>query len=96
MEREDEELVRRQEEAAGAEAAGIGGRTPPDTDPARFPVEEAGGGQAEGFEAAEEALIEHAEYTAGEGTPRLDQMGEEAEPDPSVHGQADEPHPQEG
>jgi hypothetical protein len=36
----------------------------------RRPVEEAGGGEAEGFEQAEEALVEHAENTSGEGTPR--------------------------
>ena len=56
----------------------------------RRPVEEAGGGESEGFEQAEEDLVEHAEHTAGEGTPRLDQLGEEAEPDPAVHGEADE------
>ena len=56
----------------------------------RRPVEEAGGGEAEGFEQAEEALIEHAEHTTGEGAPRLDQFGEEAEPDPATHGEPDE------
>ena len=56
----------------------------------REPVEEAGGGEAEGFEQAEEALIEHAEHTAGEGAPRLDQFGEEAQPDPATHGEPDE------
>jgi hypothetical protein len=53
-------------------------------------VREAGGGEAEGFEQAEEALIDHAEHTAGEGTPRPDQMGEEAEVDPATYGEADE------
>ena len=91
MQERDDELVREQEEAAAAEASRIGGRAPDDADEARRPVEEAGGGESEGFEAAEQALIEHAEHTAGEGTPRPDQMGEEAEVDPSVHGQADEP-----
>ena len=56
----------------------------------RRAVEEAGGGEAEGFEQAEEALIEHAEHTAGEGTPRPDQLGEEAEPDPATYGEPDE------
>src|SRR5204863_2268832 len=34
-------------------------------DEERRPVEEAGGGEAEGFEQAEEALVEHAEHTSG-------------------------------
>jgi hypothetical protein len=93
MEQRDEDLVREHEQAAADEAGRIGGTAPTDVDEARRPVDEAGGGQAEGFEAAEESLIDHAEHTTGEGVPRLDQMGEEAEVDPSVHGQADEPRP---
>jgi hypothetical protein len=43
-------------EAAGAEAARIGGRvTPLSDDPSREPLEEAGEGEAEGFEQAERA-----------------------------------------
>jgi hypothetical protein len=56
----------------------------------RRSVEEAGGGEAEGFEQAEEELIEHAENTSGEGTPRLDELGEEAEADPARNGEPDE------
>jgi hypothetical protein len=55
-------------EAAAHEAAGVGGRAPADEDPARRPVEEAGGGEAEGFEQAEEDLRENAEH--GELGPR--------------------------
>lgn len=95
MEREDDALVREQEQAAAQEAAGIGGRAPDDADPERWPVEQAGGGQAEGFEQAEEALIDHAEHTTGEGTPRLDRMGEEAEVDRASYGEADKPRPTE-
>ncbi|HEX3976990.1 MAG TPA: hypothetical protein VHW96_12060 [Solirubrobacteraceae bacterium] len=59
-----------QEDAAAAEAAGIGGKTtsePPsvdadERDPAEEPVREAGGGEAEGFEEAERELIEHASH----------------------------------
>jgi hypothetical protein len=59
-----------QEDEAAAEAARIGGRPsddPPPTDaadhdPAMDPVREAGGGEAEGFEEAERALIEHASH----------------------------------
>jgi len=54
-------------------------------------VEEAGGGEAEGFEQAEEQLIENAEYTSGEGAPRLEELSDdEAEPDPATYGEADQ------
>jgi hypothetical protein len=62
----------------------------------RRPVEEAGGGEAEGFEQAEEELIEHAEHgdDAGEGIPRLEDLGsDEAEPDTASYGEADEESP---
>ena len=50
-------------DAAAAEAARIGGVAgDEDLDPAQRPVIEAGGGEAEGFEQAEEALIEHASH----------------------------------
>lgn len=54
-----------QEEAdlAASEAAQIGGRVgDEDLDPAQRPVSEAGGGEAEGFEQSEAALIEHASH----------------------------------
>lgn len=56
------------------------------------PVREAGGGEQDGFEQAEEQLIENAENTSGEGAPRLEeQWGEaEAEPDPATYAEADE------
>lgn len=50
-------------DAAAAEAAKIGGVAgDEDLDPAQRPVIEAGGGEAEGFEQAEEELIEHASH----------------------------------
>jgi hypothetical protein len=50
-------------DAAAAEAAGIGGVAgDEDLDPAQRPVIEGGGGEAEGFEEAEAALIEHASH----------------------------------
>jgi hypothetical protein len=77
MERESE-FERQQEEEAAAEAARIGtepGRVPgrdddpippgESDDPALRVVEEAGGGQAEGFELAEAELIERAENPHG-------------------------------
>jgi hypothetical protein len=54
-------------QAAAAEARNIGGTPTRDLeedmphDPAMDPVYEAGGGEAEGFEMAEEELIEHSE-----------------------------------
>ncbi len=87
----DDDLVREQEEAAASEAAGIGGTAgDEDLDPAERPVREAGGGEAEGFEQAQQDLIDHAEYTSGEGTPRLDQFSTEAEADPGVYSEPDE------
>jgi hypothetical protein len=84
-------LVREQERAAAAAAGRIGGRAgDEDLDPAERPVREAGGGEAEGFEQAEQDLIDHAEHTTGEGIPRLDQMGEEPELDRAVYGEPDE------
>ena len=50
-------------DAAAAEAARIGGVAGDEhLDPAQRPVIEGGGGEAEGFEQAEEALIEHATH----------------------------------
>src|SRR4051794_3140205 len=66
------DLLRDQEALAASEARAIGGAPVSDVtsepdfdvtghDPAFVPVEQAGGGQAEGFEQAEALLIEHAE-----------------------------------
>jgi hypothetical protein len=52
MTAQDPQDVRREAAEAAHEAAGIGGRAPEDEDPARRPVDEAGGGEAEGFEQA--------------------------------------------
>jgi hypothetical protein len=77
LERESE-FERRQEDEAAAEAAAIGaepGRRPgrdddvippgESDDPAFRAVEEAGGGEAEGFELAEAELVERAENAHG-------------------------------
>lgn len=59
----DPRFEQEEEVAAGAEAARIGGVAgDEDLDPAQRPVIEAGGGEAEGFEQAEEALIDHASH----------------------------------
>jgi hypothetical protein len=65
----ESEFEREQEEAAAEEAASIGGRVeydPPDgedaVDPAQAPLIEAGEGESEGFELAEQELEEHASH----------------------------------
>lgn len=61
--------VREEADKAAAEAAAIGGRPssePPPSeatdDPAQRPLAEAGEGEAEGFEQAEQELVEHASH----------------------------------
>jgi hypothetical protein len=59
----DPRFEEREAEQAAAEAAQIGGRAGDEQlDPAERPVIEAGGGEAEGFEEAESALVEHASH----------------------------------
>jgi hypothetical protein len=59
----DPRYEQEQTDAAAAEAARIGGVAgDEDLDPAQRPVVEGGGGEAEGFEEAEDALIEHATH----------------------------------
>lgn len=62
----EEELEWEQDETdeAAREAAAIGGVAgDEDLDPVERAVIEAGGGESEGFEQAEQALIEHASHT---------------------------------
>jgi hypothetical protein len=86
-----------EEAAAAAEAAAIGGPTPAGVldDPAMGPVYEAGGGEAEGFEAAEEDLIRNASHDDGRGNPLRDAISPEIEADlaSGEPGEADEVHP---
>lgn len=66
----DSSFEREEEAAAAAEAAAIGGRVSdeplapddPARDPAQRPVYEAGEGESEGFELAEQQLVEHASH----------------------------------
>jgi hypothetical protein len=54
----------------------------------RRPVEEAGGGESEGFEAAEEELVEHASH--GDSGPDPSQLAGEPEESPEgEYGEAD-------
>ena len=78
-------------DAAAAEAAHIGGVAgDADLDPAERPVIEGGGGYAEGFEQAEDALIEHASHgdqqsahaiIHDQGMPEWEGTAEDAEAD---------------
>ena len=57
------------------------------------PVEEAGGGEAEGFEMAEERLVEEAENFDEGRSPLRDEIDEAASPATAeVYGEADEEH----
>jgi hypothetical protein len=90
----DDDFVAAEEAAAAAEARGIGGPRLDDAhgDPALEPVYEAGGGEAEGFEAAEDALIENASHGEGRADPIGDAFTPEAESDEqtAVYGEPDE------
>jgi hypothetical protein len=88
-----DDLVAQQEAAAAAEAAAIGGAHVPDAaDPAMEPVYQAGGGEQEGFEAAEADLIENATHGDAHGDPLRDAIAPEVEADRStaVYGEDDE------
>jgi hypothetical protein len=90
----DDAFVAAEEAAAAAEARGIGGPRLDDAhgDEAFEAVYEAGGGEAEGFEAAEDALIENATHGSGRADPIGDAFSGEVESDErtAVDGEADE------
>lgn len=83
--------VREEEEAAAAEARRIGGRSGMEgMDPAERASAEHGGGEAEGFEEAEELLEEQATHADRSVDPLRDAPAPEAEEQPAVYGEADE------
>jgi hypothetical protein len=88
-----DERAEREADAAAAEAGSIGGRAPDDEDPAARPVEEAGGGESEGFEQAESDLREQAEHGDGPADPVADAFTPEQESDRETveHGEPDQP-----
>lgn len=66
---DNDPLAQQQADRAGAEAGAIGGKASSDPEPAsgspdqaQRPLAEAGEGEAEGFELAEQELIEHASH----------------------------------
>ncbi len=89
----DDDLVAEEEAAAAAAAGHIGGTAGDEDkwDPAMRPVYEAGGGEAEGFELAEEDLIDNAQHGDGHGDPISDAFSPEVETDLSgaTYGDAD-------
>jgi hypothetical protein len=94
----DDEFARHEEEAAAAEAAAIGGEGPDyGTDEAHRPLEEAGEGEAEGFEDAENELIEAASHGEQRYSPADDAFTPEERSDESgaVYGEPDEIDPTE-
>jgi len=100
MTEDNDPLADEEAEAAAAEAREIGGHPTRDLeedlphDPAMDPVYEAGGGEQDGWEMAEEELIEHSEQ--GPNRPeaqvhvREEEVIEESEPDRELYGEADD------
>lgn len=85
-----DDIVETEEDAAAAEAARIGGRSGMEgMDEAERASAEHGGGEAEGFEEAEELLQENATHGDPGADPLADAAAPEAEPDPATHGEAD-------
>jgi hypothetical protein len=81
-----DELVAEEESAAAAEARGIGGPAPSSRvhDPAMRPLYEAGEGEQEGWEQAEDDLIENASHGDGHANPLRDAISPELESDRST------------
>jgi hypothetical protein len=89
----DDDFVAAEEAAAAAEARSIGGPHLDDAhgDEAFEAVAEAGGGESEGFELAEEQLIDNASHGGGRADPIGDAFTPEIESDERtvVDGEAD-------
>lgn len=96
QERIDRALLHDEEEAAAAEAGEIGGFAPQDSeDPAEQPLAEAGEGESEGFELAEERLEDIASHGDMHRFPDRDALPPEDRED-AARGEADETIPPDG
>ena len=94
----DEKFVEHEEELAAEEAASIGGPAPDyHTDEAHRALEESGEGEAEGFELAEQELIDAASHGENRHNPAEDAFTPEVESDESgaAYGEPDEVDPTE-
>jgi hypothetical protein len=97
---DEPDFATREEAAAGAEAAAIGGRVPEAggvddderLDESQRPVYEAGGGEQDGFELAERDLVRNASHDDGAGYPERDGFTAERESDRASveYGESDE------
>jgi len=88
----DRDLIAKEEAAAAAEAAAIGGHTDTERLPdAERPLAEGGEGVAEGFELAEEQLIQSASHGRKHGHPLGDRFPDEDARSEglTIHGDAD-------
>jgi hypothetical protein len=93
-EERDEQEVRKEEDAAAAEARRIGGRSGMEgMDEAKRAAAEHGGGESEGFEEAEELLEEQASHGNAYGDPLRDAGAVEADEDAASYGEADDVEP---
>ena len=91
MAERDEQVLRKEEEAAAAEARKIGGRSGMEgMDEAKRASAEHGGGESEGFEEAEDLLKEQASHGDSFGNPLRDAGEVEEEESTAVYGEADE------
>lgn len=100
---EEPDLVTREERAAAAEAAEIGGSRPDvggadtseEVDEAMRPVYEAGGGEQDGFELADRDLVRNASHDDGTAYPERDAFTPERESDLASieYAEADEAEP---
>lgn len=93
-ETERDPIAEEEAEAAAAEARRIGGPAPDDPvdDPAQRPLVESGEGVAEGFELAEEELIDNAAHGDQKRFPNRD-AGSPEEPTDTAFGEPDEEIP---
>jgi hypothetical protein len=91
----DDSFIEDEEEAAAAEAGHIGGDRPNyyDDDESKRALEEGGEGESEGFELAEEDLIEEASHGEERRSPEVDGFDEEEDDVGSVYGDADDVEP---
>jgi hypothetical protein len=82
--------IEREEAEAAREAGGIGGRSGMEDVPEdERPLAEAGEGESEGFEQAEELLRERASHEDDHGGPLRDRPDPEPDRDRASHGEAD-------